>query len=554
MPPAGDPFSPGCGRPECAQNRPALGAAVVPRVTLDRLPSVPPTAAESSATLNAANESQELAAVDLGSNSFHLVIARLVGGEPALIDRHRDQVQLARGLDADAQLAEEAQERALKSLRRFGQRLRHIPATQVRAVGTKTLRTARNAQAFLREAKRALGHPIEVISGKEEGRLLYLGVVHSLPDAPGPRLVVDIGGGSTECILGQGFEALVVHSLSMGCVGYSRRFFRKGKIDREGFEEAVLAAELEFQTIERSFRDAGWDVAVGASGTMRAVHEIIRLNGWSKHGITPSGLKKLKKAMLAAGSVKRLDLKGLKPERAPVLPGGLAIIIGLFESLGVERMTVSSGALREGVVYDLLGRIRHEDVRERTIRVFQERYQVDMAQAARVERLALALLLHAPPGWNLDQAQDGRFLAWAARLHEIGLAVTYSHYHRHSGYLIGNSDMPGFSRDDQQFLATIVSNHRRKLHKRDFSQLSASRARRTSRLVVLLRLAVLLHRARAPQPLPVLHLEENTDGKLLTLRFPRGWLSEWPLTRGDLTGEAHYLRALGWTLEALDVD
>lgn len=338
----------------------------------------------------------QLAAVDLGSNSFHLVIARVHGEEVALLDREREQVQLAGGLGKHGRLGARAQERALACLRRFGQRLHAVRSARLRAVGTNTLRAASNREEFLARAEEALGRPIEVISGREEARLIYLGVAHSLPDAPGPRLVVDIGGGSTECILGERFEALEVHSLKMGCVQLTRKYFGDGTISRGALQEATLAAASEFRSIARKFRDAGWTHAVGASGTMRAAASVLRAQGWSEDGITRSGLEQLREALLGAGHVKRLKLDGLKSSRAPVFPGGLAILLALFDRMQPESLSVSSGALREGVLYDLLGRIRHEDVRERTIRNFQERQRVDRAQAARVERVALALLSHAP--------------------------------------------------------------------------------------------------------------------------------------------------------------
>jgi len=493
---------------------------------------------------------RQLAAVDLGSNSFHLVIARVHGDEVALLDREREQVQLARGLGKHGRLDKRARERALTCLHRFGQRLHAVPRTRLRAVGTNTLRVARNRDEFLPQAEAALGRPIEVISGREEARLIYLGVAHSLPDTPGPRLVVDIGGGSTECILGERFEALDVHSLKMGCVQLTRKYFRDGRISENALEEATLSAASEFRTISRKFRDAGWTQAVGASGTMRAAESVLRAQGWSEGGITRAGIEQLRDALLRAGHVKRLQLDGLKSSRAPVFPGGVAILLALFDRMKPESLSVSSGALREGVLYDLLGRIRHEDVRERTIRNFQERHRVDRAQAARVERLVLALLSHAPRAWRLDAAEDGRFLAWAARLHEIGLAVSYSKHHRHGGYMLAHADMPGFSHDDQILLSTIVRLHRRKIDLRALDALPAAQGERARRLVVLLRLAVLLNRSRNPAPLPPFRLEE-ADGRL-RFEAPARWLEAHPLSVRDLADESARLAALGVDLVVPD--
>ena len=490
---------------------------------------------------------RQLAAVDLGSNSFHMVIARVQGEEISMLDRVRDPVQLARGLGKRGRLSKKVRERALQALERFNQRLRHLAPERVRAVGTSTLRAAEDAEAFLAEAEAALGHPIEVVSGHEEARLIYLGVAHSLADHRGRRLVVDIGGGSTECILGERFEALEVHSLDVGCVRLSAECFPKGIVTRDRYEAARLRAQGEFQTIEQAFRATGWTQAVGASGTIRTTESVLREQGWAEEGITAAGLKKLRKAILAAGDVRKLELKGLKGDRASVFPGGVAILQALFDRLGVETMTAVSGALREGVLFDLLGRIRHEDVRERTIRTFQERYRADLAQAGRVERTALSLLSHAPAAWGLDPTEDGRILAWAARLHELGLAVSWSRYHLHSSYLIRHADMPGFSREDQDALAAIVGCHRRMLDLGLLADVPPALRRRVPRLTILLRLAVLVHRARSPDPLPPLRLEG--DDAHLRLSAPQRWLETHPLTRMDLAAEGDHLGALGLLFE-----
>ncbi len=488
-----------------------------------------------------------VAAVDLGSNSFHMAIARVIDGVPAVVDSIREQVQLARGLDKKGHLSEEARGRALACLERFGQRIRHLPTDRVRAVGTNTLRKAKKAGDFLEKAGEALGSPIEIISGTEEARLVYLGVAQDLSDDMGTRLVVDIGGGSTECVLGERFEVFEAHSLSMGCVTFSGRYFPKGVVRRKSWDEAVLSARSELQTIERRFRDYGWDRAAGSSGTIRTVQAILREKGWSDAGITPDGLKKLRKALLQAGQMKKVAFDSLKSERAPVFPGGVAILTAVFDALGIKRMEAATGALREGVLYDLLGRIRHEDVRERTIRSLQQRFQVDVRQAARVERNALEFLRQASPGWSLDPVAAGRFLTWAARLHEIGLALAYQHHHRHGEYLLANSDLPGFSRDDQLLLAAIVGGHRRKIHPEVFEKLHGPRRAHAPRLMALLRLAVLSNRERGPHPVPPLRLEGRPDG--LTLRYPAGWLARHPLTQRDFDRERTHLERIGFVLD-----
>lgn len=486
------------------------------------------------------------AAVDLGSNSFHMVIGRIEEHDVRIVDRIKEPVQLAAGLE-DRRIAEEAQARALACLEKFGQRLRDMPHRHVRAVGTNTLRVAKNARAFLTRAQKALGHPIEVVSGREEARLIYLGVSHSLPDDTERRLVVDVGGGSTELILGERFDVVQAESLHMGCVSWSATYFPEGKLTRGHFKKADTAARRELQTLERRFRQLGWESAYGSSGTNEALMEILKLGGYSEQGITKDGLRKLRKVLVEAGHMSKVTLPGLKPERAPVLPGGLAIVLAAFESLGIERLLPAGGALREGVLYDLLGRIRHEDVRDRTIRGFTDRYVVDREQAARVERTAIKCLKQVAAAWELEDPELKHVMEWAARLHEVGLAISYTSYHKHGGYLLTHSDMPGFSNDDKLILATLVRTHRRKLSAPLFPEGLPLSTERLVRLSALLRVAVLLNRSRSPRALPPFKLQ--ADKSALTLTFPDEWLEEHPLTRADLEEEASALEAVGLELE-----
>lgn len=465
----------------------------------------------------------------------------------------REPVCLAAGLDEYDCLSEEAQTRALACLERFAERLRDLPASHLRVVGTNTLRRAENGRAFRARAERCLGHSIEVISGQEEARLIHLGVAHShAGDALDKRLVVDIGGGSTEVILGRGFDLLRSHSLYMGCVSFSQRFFPEGQITRAGFREAELAARLELQPFAAELRQRGWDSAVGTSGTINSVAELIRQGGFSEGPITFAGLKKLRKALVAAAHAERLALPGLKPDRARVLAGGLAILIGLFKGLGVEVLGASSRSLREGVLYDLVGRIRHEDVRDRTIRRLSDQYHVDLAQATRVEGTARALLEAARPlWWGAGEPPDPKPLVWACRLHEIGLAVSFTGFHRHGAYLVAHSDMQGFSEDDQQLLAALIGGQRRKLSKTLFAGLAPEQAELARRLTVILRLAALLNRGRSAEAAPPVAL--GGEEARLVVAFPPGWLVEHPLTETDLRAEAEHLaRGLGLLLEFTD--
>ncbi len=392
-----------------------------------------------------------------------------------------------------------------------------------------------------------LGHGIEIISGQEEARLIYLGVAHDLSEGPDRRLVVDIGGGSTECILGERFEPIQADSLHMGCVNWSLRFFPRGEIDKERFERAVLAARLEVRSLERHYRALGWSEAIGASGTILSIEEVLDRNDWNGEGISEKGLKKLRKELIEAGRADKLDIQGLAEDRRDVLPGGLAILIALFEGLGIERMHGSLGALREGVLWDLLGRIRHEDLREQTIRRMGERYAADLVQSGRVQRTALDLLAQCGAEWELERGSAASFLSWAARLHEIGLSIAHQGYHKHGAYIVAHSDMPGFSRQDQELLAALIHGHRRKLELEPIEELPDPLRRTALRLVLLLRLAVLLNRGRGAQPAPPLALRTRKNGYALT--FPEGWLEQNPLTRADLDEERERVRAAGYELE-----
>jgi len=489
---------------------------------------------------------ETVAAVDLGSNSFHMVVASLDNDQLRIIDRLRERVALAEGLDESDRLRPKVEERALACLSRFGQRLAHMHADSVRIVGTNTLRRMRDSRGFLQAAQEAIGHPIEVLPGREEARLIYLGVTHSHADDSRRKLVVDIGGGSTECILGEGHEPLETDSLQMGCVSYSMRFFPGGEITRERMQRAQIAAGLELQGLSRRYKRLGWETCIGSSGTIVACEEMVRLSGWSDHGLTEKALRKLRNALLDAGRSDKLNLPALQADRAPVLAGGVAILCAVFKILDIDVMRASPGALREGVLYDLLGRIRHEDVREQTIRAFARRYHVDLEQAGRVERTALQLLEQVRESWSLHEPSHQRLLAWAARLHEIGLGIAYSGYHRHGAYIAENSDMPGFSRQDQELLALLIGSHRRKPSRESFQALPADSQESAMRLCALLRIAIRLHRSRAPRAAPTVRLYARREQ--LRLEFDKDRLEAHPLSRAELDEEVGQARALGLEL------
>jgi len=482
---------------------------------------------------------ENLAAVDLGSNSFHLLVGRIVDGQIYPLDTLREQIQLGAGLTQDKRLDRGCQSRALEALARFHERLRGLPRDAVRAVGTNALRVARNAPQFLREARETLGFPIEVIAGREEARLIYLGVAHALPPAENRRLVVDVGGGSTELIVGEGLRPRLMESLYMGCVSSSLRHFPEGRIDKSALKSAVLEARQELAAITRNYRRYGWQQAVGSSGTARSIENILGENGFAAHGITREGLERLRDLMLKAGRADPDRIPGLKAARADVLPGGFAILYAVFEELDIEEMAVSEAALRHGVLYDLLGRVEHRDMREATVTQFMRRYHVDAAQAARVRDLAIRIHEQLGSAERGADDPDRLLLDWAARLSEVGLSIAHAQYHKHSAYVLSNADMPGFSRVEQQRLARVVLAHRGKLEKVKDGGLENG----DWNLVFALRLASTLLRRRTRVRLPAFRVLSGEER--FSLELPRAWLARNALTAAALESEAKQWETVG---------
>jgi len=492
------------------------------------------------------DRSAEVAAVDLGSNSFHLVVAREQGAELQVLDRLREPVRIAAGLDAEKKLSKDVQERALSCLERFGQRLKGIPRGRVRVVGTNTLRKLRKSPEFIKAAEKALGHRIEVIAGVEEARLVYAGVTHGLA-GPTRRLVVDIGGGSTELIIGKGAETRLLESVALGCVAHTQRFFEDGEITEKRFRKARLAARVELEFLEDRYRKAGWELAIGSSGSIRGAWRVMRAKGWVEDEITNAGLEKTVDLLIETGHSDKIDYADLREDRRAVFAGGLAVLAGIFDSLRLERMLTSENALREGVLYDLVGRLTDRDIRSDTIGALAQRYGVDGPHAADVEATALKLLDSAADDWKLDKKVARQLLGWAARLHECGLAVAHAGYHKHSEYLLRHADLPGFSQTEQRLLAALVRLHRGKFSALAWADLPEDWIEPIQRLSVLLRIAVLLHRSRVERARP--RIEVAAGRHSLDLAFPKGWLEEHPLSAADLELEADYLRAVDFKLK-----
>ena len=492
------------------------------------------------------DDNRTVAAVDLGSNSFHMIVAQGDRSGFTVVDRIKERVRLASGLSKKGRMHGGVGDRAVACLERFGQRLRDLPRGAVRTVGTNTFRQVRDGGSFLERCETALGRRIEIISGDEEARLVYRGVAHDVTHRSGGhderRLVVDIGGGSTECVVGEARRVVVASSLYMGCVTYTARWFPGGRLSKSRMSDARIAAGNELEPIVRRVADADWSVAVGSSGTALAIRAALEANGWSKGRITAAGLRRLRKEIQSAKEVERLRIEGISDQRTPVIAGGVAIMQAVFDAFDVDEMDTSPAAVREGVVLGLLGVPGHEDARDATVAAMQERYGVDVEHARRVERTALALFEHVADAWKIAGADNRRLLAWAARLHEIGLSVSRPGYQRHSAYLIRWSDMPGFSRGEQGLLAAVVRAHRRKAGLELFEELPKEDGRLARCLCVLLRLARRLNRSRGPRPPVPASVEPFSDG--LTVTFREGWLEEHPLTAYDLYEEARRVAQL----------
>lgn len=495
---------------------------------------------------SAAPAHQTVAAIDLGSNSFHLLVVRSHNGRFEVIEHIKEAVRLGAELDATGAIGDVAMVRGLACLERFAQRLREIDPVHVRAVGTNALRIAANAGEFLARAGDVLGMPVETVSGVEEARLIYLGVSRSLANRA-RRLVLDIGGGSTELIIGEGDRALRLESLPIGCVSLTQRHFPGGVIDRRRLRHAEIAARRELEPVAAGYRELGWVEVAGASGTVHAIAAVGRAMGWSDGVLSPPVLDRLVAELDAAGNLSRLRLPGLNPDQALVLPGGLAILRALFAGFGVEQMRPVEGALREGLLYDLLARTRDDDIRGRSVDELAARYRVDGRHAERVEHAALGLLRQVAHTWTLNFSEDAAWLGWAARLHEIGRAIAHSGYHRHGAYIAEHADLAGFSQQDQQHVATLVRAHRRAFPLQAFERYRVPLRERLLRLAMLLRIAVLLNRSQGgfvPEDMQV-----TMTARGLVLQFPPGWLAVRPLVTADLEEEADYLRAADLSLE-----
>ena len=493
-----------------------------------------------------------MAAIDIGSNSFHLAIARLDHGEVRKVASMSEKVQLAAGLDKNNILSEEAQQRGLDCLSRFVGRLESVSADRLRIVATNALRQAKNADEFIRRANEILPKPIEIIAGREEARLIYLGVSHTNASSD-KRLVVDIGGGSTEFIIGQEFNPILTESLQMGCVAFTKSFFEDGDITEKAFEKAIAAARKEILAISGRYQKTGWSSVIGSSGTIKAARNVLVSKGWAddQERITYQGLKSLEKLLIKVGDVNDIELEGVKEHRKAVFPAGVAVLRAVMKVFGIDTITYSDGALREGVMYDMLGRFASEDVRDRSVEALIKRYSVDKKQAKRVVKTSHCLFEQVQAQLALS-TEDDDLLRRAAFLYEIGLAISHSGYHRHSAYLLEHSDVPGFSRVDQLRISQLVQHHRRKLKADGYARTMAAGGESLIYLCLILRLAVLAHHSRSDFERPVLNL--NLVDKTHWQITVDADSDDYPLLVSDLKDEVNQFGKWGVELEVVTED
>jgi len=485
-----------------------------------------------------------IAAVDLGSNSFHLIVAQVTESDTLQkVDKLKEMVRLRGGLDTNNYLVKAKEQEALACLQRFGERIRHLPIDDVRVAGTNTLRTMKNSAEFLVKAKQALGHSVGIIAGREEARLIYLGVAHTLSDDYGRRLVIDIGGGSTEFIIGKKFHPTELESINVGSVSITQKFFPNGALNKACWEKAHQYLLLEMMPLKTAYLKGQWDIATGASGTIKATLNIIQALRLEKFGITLNALQIIRDQMITANNLDALHLAGLKDDRLPVFSGGLAILIAAFETLSIDEMNVSNGALREGLLYDMIGRIHHEDIRENTTADLIHRFKIDSIQSSQVEDTARFLFEQVEQHWKLKKRHK-ELLLWSAQLHELGLNISHSRYHKHGAYLLKHADLPGFSQKEQAWLSTLVATHRRKIDTDYFDSLPKAQQKTVKKLTVLLRLSVLLHRSRmAESILPKITASNN----VLTLHCKNPLTS--PMLMADLKRENNWLEMIGLRIE-----
>ncbi len=487
--------------------------------------------------------SDTYAALDLGSNSFHLLVARDRNGTVQVLDRHREMTRIATGLETNGYLSQECIDRAYDSLQRISQRIRSLPHRNVRVVGTSALRQAANRDTFISQAEAILGHNIDIISGKEEGRLVYAGVSRAIGSRNGNRLVIDIGGGSTEFIAGREFQPRLTESLHVGSIAMTERWFKDGKLTASRMRASIQDMQRELEVIKQSYRVHGWEIVIGTSGSVLAVHKAIAQ--FTNLGITKATLNEVSRRLVQFGHIDNIDRTWCSNRRAKSLAGGIAILQGCFKTLNLDTLEISTSALREGLLYELIGRA-HDDVRERTVRSLIQRFHIDNQHATVVAQTALTMFDQLYAEHDEEHEDERQLLNWSALLHEIGMNISHIAYHKHGAYLLEHLDVPGFTLTEQAQLAWLVRSHRRRLQVEHHMPHGKS----LLHLCVILRLAVTLQRNRANDAIPSITLKKAHRAFLLELS--RNWLNVHPLTRMDLEQEVRTLEEANVTLRVLE--
>lgn len=489
------------------------------------------------------NFPREFAAIDLGSNSFHMIVARIVNGSIQVLSRIKRRVRLAEGLDEQRVLNQAAIDRGIACLALFAKRLNGFSPENVKVVGTYTLRRAVNNGDFLQQAKAVFPFPIEIISGQDEARLIYAGVSHTQAEN-GRKLVVDIGGGSTEMTIGDNFTPLRAESRHMGCVSFAKRFFGDDKLSPERFEQAYQTAMDKIEDLAWEYRELGWKYVFGSSGTIKSVSKVLEANGYGDGLITENRLVALIDNCLKFERLSRIELKGLLEERADVLVPGLAILLALFRTFHIQSMRYSDGALREGVMYGLESSFQVGNIRQRTAEALAQQFNIDQQQAQQVQKTALRLFEQVTVWKNKRQSKELKsMIKWASLLHEVGISINHNGVNRHSAYIIANRDLPGFDSEQQNLLALLMKHHLKGFKRSDIRSTNRYQHRDLLTLLRLFRLAVLLNRARQATVFPE-SLELTIEKNEWTLQFESDFLAQNPLITADLEEESRLLEQL----------
>lgn len=494
----------------------------------------------------AVRESSKVAVLDIGSNSFHLVVVRIISGTVQILHKLKQKVRLAEGLSEEGYLSEEAIRRGLETIKLFEKSIAGFDPDSVRIVATYTLRKAKNSHKFIKAARKVISYPVEIISGQEEARLIYQGVAHT-HNLPGQSLVVDIGGGSTEFAVGSGLNPKLLRSLDMGCVSYNLRYFKNGVITESGFEKAITAAQQQLEKIEDKYLKLGWQNSVGASGSIESMFTMACKKGdYNDHPLRLAELEELKNYCIEIGNTDALKLGEVNEERKNVFAAGLAILIAVFRSLKVDQMQFSPSALREGVIYEMDESLHSNDVRERSVQSLATRYDVDTEQAGLVLDTCFNLYQQVKEDWELQPERVQSLLGWSALLHEIGLHIHSRGVQKHSAYILNHADLHGFNAEQQVFLSMLARFHRKKIRLADFPELTQFRQIELLQCLILLRMSVLLNIKRQKNFVPELKIE--VDDHSIHLNFPSGWLAEHPVIYADLEQEQYYLNNIGFKL------